>query len=76
MWEATNKAADRLGAKFSMQVIRGVNPSLQAKMKADGKISREYISYGVDAPIFALTEMLTTWREKRELRARQVKDIY
>ncbi len=50
MWDATNASAKKYDAQFSMQVIRGVNKPLQEKMRADDKISREYVSYGIDAP--------------------------
>jgi hypothetical protein len=59
--------SSRLAGDYSVHVIRGVNPEVQAKMQAAGKISRVYISYGVDAPVFGLTELLTNARERRAI---------
>jgi hypothetical protein len=74
MWRYALRTAEALGADFSTQVIRGVQPALQEQMKQAGKISREYVSYGLDAPIFGLTEALETMKEKRKLRAQLGKD--
>ena len=57
----------RLGAPYHVHVIRGVNPELQKELRARGEISREYVSYGVDGPGFGLTELLTTWLNRRRL---------
>jgi len=76
MWRYTQETAKSLGAEFSMQVIRGVQPKLQAEMRAAGRISREYVSYGADAPLFGLTEALTTMKEKRRLTQRLAAQIY
>ena len=76
MWTYTRRTAEALGADYSMQAIRGVHPELQAKMKAAGKLSREYVSYGLDAPIFGMTEALETLRQKRLLKQQLVAQIY
>lgn len=68
--ETYRHARDRakaLGARFSVHVIRGVAPEVQAEMDADGNISREYVSYGPDAPAFGLMEIYHNWRARREL---------
>ena len=67
IWEHAQKEARRLGADFKMHVIRGVNLSLQAKMRAAGKIERVYVSYGIDAAVMGLTELYTNWKQKRAL---------
>jgi len=67
IWEYARGESRRLGADFSMHVIRGVNRPLQAEMRAAGKIGRQYVSYGLDAPIMGLTELYTNWRQRRLL---------
>jgi hypothetical protein len=64
IYEHAQAEAARLGADFSVHVIRGVNAPLQQRMRAAGRISREYVSYGADAPGFGLTELLTNRRER------------
>jgi hypothetical protein len=70
IWSHTSREATRLGAPFSMHVIRGVNPELQARMRAAGHISREYVSFGPDGPIMGLEEMVANQRARQEI-ARQ-----
>jgi hypothetical protein len=75
IWQHAEKEAKRLNADFSVHVIRGVNPEVQAKMKAAGRISREYISYGPDAPLFGVTEKLDTARARNEIAKRVKADL-
>src|SRR5262249_7331173 len=75
IWDHTRTEAARLGANFTMNVIRGVNPELQTKMRGAGKLSREYVSYGVDAPSMGVTELLTNRRERRELIRKGTPDV-
>ncbi|MBI3552229.1 MAG: proline dehydrogenase family protein [Elusimicrobia bacterium] len=70
IWEHAEAQSRRLGAPYSLQVIRGVNRKLQRRMRASGNIPREYVSYGVDTPVMALMEWWTNWRQKRALRRR------
>ena len=70
IWEHAQAEARRLGADFTMHVIRGVNLPLQSKMRAAGKIERVYVSYGIDAAIMGLTELYTNWKQKRALAKR------
>jgi hypothetical protein len=70
IWEHAQAEARRLGADFTMHVIRGVNLPLQARMRAAGKIERVYVSYGIDAAIMGLTELYTNWKQKRALAKR------
>ena len=55
------------GARYQVHVIRGVAPSAQAVLRASGKVSAEYVSYGLDAPAFGLMELYANWRARREL---------
>jgi hypothetical protein len=71
IWEHAEAESHRLGARYSVHVIRGVNEPLQERMRAAGVIAREYVSYGLDAPVFGLEEMIGNWRERRAI-ARQV----
>ncbi|HUS68999.1 MAG TPA: proline dehydrogenase family protein [Kofleriaceae bacterium] len=59
----------RLGAPYVVHVIRGVNPPVQAKMRAAGVLAREYVSYGIDGASFGLKELFTNWRERRAITA-------
>ena len=61
----------RLGAPYVVHVIRGVNPPVQAKMRAAGVLAREYVSYGIDGPSFGLKELFTNWRERRAITAEE-----
>ncbi len=61
----------RLGAPYVVHVIRGVNPPVQARMRAAGVLAREYVSYGIDGPSFGLKELFTNWRERRALTAEE-----
>ena len=70
IWEHARRESRRLGADFTMHVIRGVHPELQAEMRAAGKIGRQYVSYGLDAPVMGLTELYTNWKQSRALAAR------
>jgi len=70
IWRHARAEAARLGARYSVQTIRGVNEPLQQKMRAEGAVSREYVSYGLDTPVMGLMEMWTNWRQKRALRRR------
>ena len=70
IWDHAQSEARRLGAEFTMHVIRGVNLPLQAKMRAAGKIERVYVSYGIDAAVMGLTELYTNWKQKRALAGR------
>jgi hypothetical protein len=62
---AEGRAAETNG-RYGIHVIKGVNPGVQAIMRKAGKIMREYVSYGMDAPIFGLMEMYSNWRARRE----------
>lgn len=55
------------GARYHINVIHGVAPAEQAVMRAAGKVSAEYVSYGLDAPSFGLMELYANWRARREL---------
>ena len=70
IWTHAQRESARLGAEFKMHVIHGVNPPLQAQMRAAGKLAREYVSYGVDAPVMGVAEMYANHREKRALERR------
>jgi hypothetical protein len=70
IWEHALAESRRLGADFTMHVIRGVNLPLQARMRAAGKIERQYVSYGLDAPVMGLTELYTNWKQARLLAVR------
>jgi len=67
IWEHARAESRRLDADFTMHVIRGVNMPLQAEMRAAGKIERQYVSYGLDAPTMGLTELYTNWKQTRAL---------
>jgi hypothetical protein len=70
IWEHANDESARLGADFKMHVIHGVNMPLQMKMRAAGKIAREYVSYGMDAPVMGVMELYTNWKAKRTIERR------
>jgi hypothetical protein len=63
----------RLGVPYSVHVIRGVNPAVQAAM--GDRISREYVSYGIDGAGFGLQELMSNWIERRRLARRGLDDI-
>jgi hypothetical protein len=69
IFEHAQAESARLGAPYVVHVIRGVNPPVQAKMRAAGVLAREYVSYGIDGPSFGLKELFTNWRERRAIRA-------
>ena len=68
IFEHARRESARLNAPFTVHVIRGVNPELQARIRAAGKLAREYVSYGVDAPVMGLMEMYTNARQRRALK--------
>ncbi|MBI3507549.1 MAG: proline dehydrogenase family protein [Proteobacteria bacterium] len=70
VWDHARREAARLGAEFSMNVIRGINPELQEEMRRAGRLSREYVSYGLDAPGMGAAELLHNRRERRALAGR------
>ncbi|MBI5202878.1 MAG: proline dehydrogenase family protein, partial [Elusimicrobia bacterium] len=68
IFQHAQEESARLHAPYQINVIRGVNPALQDRIRAAGKLVREYVSYGMDAPIMGLMEMYTNARQKRALR--------
>jgi hypothetical protein len=70
IWEHAQAEAARLGADYKMHVIHGVNAPLQEKMRAAGKVAREYVSYGVDAPLMGVNELVSNFLEKRRIERR------
>jgi hypothetical protein len=75
IWQHAHREAARLGGRYSIHVIRGVNEPVQARMRAAGVISREYVSYGMDAPVFGLEEMIGNWRERRAIARRVYREL-
>jgi hypothetical protein len=70
IFEHAQRESARLDAPYDINVIRGVNPEVQARMRAAGKPPRrEYVSYGVDAPSFGLTELVENVLGRRAIAA-------
>jgi hypothetical protein len=78
IFEHAQRESARLDAPYDINVIRGVNPEVQARMRAAGKPPRrEYVSYGVDAPSFGLMELYENAVGRRAIAAQghAAKDI-
>lgn len=67
--------AQRLTVPYAMHVIRGVNQAVQDKMRADGTLKKEYVSYGLDGPIFGLTEIIDNWQARRAIVSRFTREL-
>ncbi|MBI4346272.1 MAG: proline dehydrogenase family protein [Elusimicrobia bacterium] len=69
IYDHVEREADRLGVPVKVDMIRGVNLALQARVRAAGRFGRVYVSFGPDAAIMGLTELYTNWRQARRLKA-------